>query len=81
MRYMAQAFNIDHRKLETSPTEQQLVIRNYEDTKKFFFSFAKDHFKNALKLGTYLHYRTRLLSLPDKGSLRNIPVIYSKVLK
>lgn len=35
--YMVQAFNIDHRKLETSPTEQQLVIGNYEDTKKFLF--------------------------------------------
>jgi len=41
---MAQAFN-DHRKLETSPTEQQVMIRNYEDTKNLFFSFAKDHFK------------------------------------
>lgn len=35
--YMLQAFNIDHRKLEISPTAQQIVIGNYEEIKKFLF--------------------------------------------
>ena len=35
--YLLQAFNIDHRKLEISPTAQQIVIGNYEEIKKFLF--------------------------------------------
>lgn len=35
--YMLQAFNIDHRKLEISPTAQQIVIGNYEEIKGYLF--------------------------------------------
>lgn len=35
--YMLQAFNVDHRKLEISPTAQQIVIGNYDEIKKFLF--------------------------------------------
>jgi len=35
--YMLQAFNIDHRKLEISPTAQQIVIGNYENIKQYLF--------------------------------------------
>lgn len=35
--YMLQAFNIDHRKLEISPTAQQIVIGNYDEIKRYLF--------------------------------------------
>ena len=35
--YLLQAFNIDHRKLEISPTAQQIVIGNYDEIKGYLF--------------------------------------------